>query len=96
MIYAKHHLLIRNKNQKNPLPNTPQTWGDGKEAFLATALPATGWMVKTRVSVRRSDISSHSLASLPGGAELHGWTAKVGPRLWNRAFRNARFQGNFE
>jgi cytochrome c553 len=31
--YAKHHVFIRNKNQKNPLPNTPQTWADGKEAF---------------------------------------------------------------
>jgi mono/diheme cytochrome c family protein len=31
--YAKHHIFIRNKDQKNPLPNTPQTWADGKEAF---------------------------------------------------------------
>lgn len=31
--YAKHHLFIRNKNQKNPLPRTPETWSDGKEAF---------------------------------------------------------------
>ncbi len=31
--YAKHHFLIRNKDQKNPLPHTPQTWADGKEAF---------------------------------------------------------------
>lgn len=31
--YAKHHFLIRNKDQKNPLPATPQTWADGKEAF---------------------------------------------------------------
>jgi cytochrome c553 len=31
--YAKHHIFIRNKNQKNPLPHTPQTWTDGKEAF---------------------------------------------------------------
>ena len=68
MTYAKHHLFIRNKSQKNPSPNTPQTWADDKEAFLATALPARGWMVKTRVSVRRSDISSHSVASLSGGA----------------------------
>ena len=31
--YAKHHVFIRNKNEKNPLPNTPDTWADGKEAF---------------------------------------------------------------
>jgi cytochrome c553 len=31
--YAEHHYFIRNKNQKNPLPNTPETWEDGKEAF---------------------------------------------------------------
>ena len=31
--YAEHHFFIRNKNQKNPLPNTPETWSDGKEAF---------------------------------------------------------------
>ena len=46
MTYAKHHLFIRNKSQKNPSPNTPQTWADGKGAFLAAALPATGWMAK--------------------------------------------------
>ena len=31
--YAKHHIFIRNKNQKNPFPYSPQTWADGKEAF---------------------------------------------------------------
>ena len=30
---AEHHFFIGNKNQKNPLPYTPQTWADGKEAF---------------------------------------------------------------
>ena len=30
---AEHHFLIGNKNQKNPLPDTPRTWADGKEAF---------------------------------------------------------------
>ena len=30
---AKHHLLIGNKQQKNPLPDTPETRADGKEAF---------------------------------------------------------------
>jgi cytochrome c553 len=31
--FAKHHLFIGNKNQKNPLPGTHQTWEDGREAF---------------------------------------------------------------
>lgn len=31
--YAKHHVFIRNKGQKNPLPDTPDTRADGKEAF---------------------------------------------------------------
>jgi len=33
MTFAKHHLLIGNKSQKNPLPSTLATWADGKEAF---------------------------------------------------------------
>jgi cytochrome c553 len=31
--FAKHHLFVRNRNQKNPLPNNAETWADGKEAF---------------------------------------------------------------
>jgi mono/diheme cytochrome c family protein len=31
--FAEHHILIGNKSQKNPLPNTSQTLADGKEAF---------------------------------------------------------------
>jgi mono/diheme cytochrome c family protein len=31
--YAKHHLFIRNRNEKNPLPDNAQTLSDGKEAF---------------------------------------------------------------
>ena len=30
---AKHHVLVGNKKQKNPLPDNPDTWNDGKEAF---------------------------------------------------------------
>src|ERR1700733_7571778 len=32
-IGAKHHLLVRNKAQKNPLAGTPENIADGKEAF---------------------------------------------------------------
>ena len=31
--FAKHHILIGNKKQKNPLPMSPDTLADGKEAF---------------------------------------------------------------
>lgn len=31
--FAKHHVFIRNKDQKNPLPSNAATWADGKEAF---------------------------------------------------------------
>src|SRR6202034_3956761 len=31
--FAKHHLFIGNKNEKNPLPLSPDTLADGKEAF---------------------------------------------------------------
>jgi mono/diheme cytochrome c family protein len=33
MTYAKHHIFIGNKKQKNPLPDNHDTWSDGKEAF---------------------------------------------------------------
>src|ERR1700734_2096233 len=33
VIFAKHHVFIGNKNQKNPLPDNAATWNDGKEAF---------------------------------------------------------------
>jgi mono/diheme cytochrome c family protein len=31
--FAKHHIFIGNKKQKNPLSYSAQTWSDGKEAF---------------------------------------------------------------
>jgi mono/diheme cytochrome c family protein len=31
--FAKHRMTIGNKDQKNPLPDTPDTRTDGKEAF---------------------------------------------------------------
>jgi mono/diheme cytochrome c family protein len=33
MSFAKHHILIGNKKQKNPLPYSADTLADGKEAF---------------------------------------------------------------
>jgi mono/diheme cytochrome c family protein len=31
--FAKHHFLVGNKKEKNPLPLSPDTVADGKEAF---------------------------------------------------------------
>jgi mono/diheme cytochrome c family protein len=31
--FAKHHFFVRNKEQMNPLSDTPENWADGKEAF---------------------------------------------------------------
>ena len=31
--FAKHHVFVRNKNQKNPLAYTHENWQEGKEAF---------------------------------------------------------------
>jgi mono/diheme cytochrome c family protein len=31
--YAKHHVLIGDRKEKNPLPDTPENRADGKEAF---------------------------------------------------------------
>jgi mono/diheme cytochrome c family protein len=31
--FSKHHLFIRNMNQKNPLPDNTATLDDGREAF---------------------------------------------------------------
>jgi mono/diheme cytochrome c family protein len=33
MKFSKHHFLIGNKKQKNPLRDNHDTWNDGKEAF---------------------------------------------------------------
>jgi mono/diheme cytochrome c family protein len=33
MTFAKHHIVVGNKNEKNPLPDTAATRADGKEAF---------------------------------------------------------------
>ena len=33
MTFAKHHIFIGNKDQKNPLTDNPQARTDGKEAF---------------------------------------------------------------
>lgn len=31
--FAKRHIFVGNRKEKNPLPATPENWADGKEAF---------------------------------------------------------------
>jgi mono/diheme cytochrome c family protein len=31
--FAKHHIFVGNKSQKNPLPYNAETWADGMEVF---------------------------------------------------------------
>jgi mono/diheme cytochrome c family protein len=31
--YAKHHIFIQNRKEKNPLPDTPENRSEGKQAF---------------------------------------------------------------
>jgi len=33
LVTIKHHVTVRNKSEKNPLPFTPENLADGKEAF---------------------------------------------------------------
>ena len=33
MTFVKHHIVVGNKSEKNPLPSNANTWADGKEAF---------------------------------------------------------------
>jgi mono/diheme cytochrome c family protein len=72
MTFAKHHVLIGNKKQKNPLPNTPQTLADGKEAFSHycvachgmdgqnTGVPFVGRMSPPIPSLASPDVQSYT------------------------------------
>ena len=70
--YAEHHFFIRNKSQKNPLPNTPQTRADGKEAFShycvachgmdgqSTGVPFAGHMSPPVPSLASPEVQSYT------------------------------------
>jgi mono/diheme cytochrome c family protein len=69
---AKHHLLVGNKNQKNPLSATSQTIADGKEAFShyciachgmdgqSTGVPFAGRMSPPVPSLASSDVQGYT------------------------------------
>jgi mono/diheme cytochrome c family protein len=70
--FAKHHVFIGNKKQKNPLPNTPETLADGKEAFSHycvachgmdgqnTGVPFVGHMSPPIPSLASADVQSYT------------------------------------
>lgn len=70
--YAKHHYFIGNKNQKNPLPNTPETWDDGKEAFSHYCVACHG-MDGQNTGVPFVDYISPPIPSL-GSPEVQSYT----------------------
>ena len=61
--FAKHHVLVGNKTQKNPLPYTPENWEDGKEAFSHYCVACHG-MDAQKTGVPFSDHISPPIPSL--------------------------------
>lgn len=70
--FAKHHVLIGNKKEKNPLPDTPDTRADGKEAFSHfcvachgmdgqnTGVPFAGHISPSIPSLASADVQSYT------------------------------------
>lgn len=70
--FAKHHVFIGNKGEKNPLPDTPETREDGKEAFShycvachgmdgqTTGVPFAAQISPPIPSLASSDVQSYS------------------------------------
>ncbi len=94
---AEHEIFIGNKDQKNPLPDTPQTRADGKEAFSHYCVACHG-NDGQNTGVPFIEHVSPPIPSLgiSGRAALYGWPAEVDSRLWNSAVWNARLEGNSE
>jgi mono/diheme cytochrome c family protein len=70
--FAKHHIMVGNKGQKNPLADTPETRADGKEAFSHycvachgndgqnTGVPFAGHISPPIPSLASPDVQSYS------------------------------------
>jgi mono/diheme cytochrome c family protein len=72
MTFAKHRLLIGNKNQKNPLPDTAETRADGKEAFSHYCIACHG-MDGQNTGVPFADHISPPIPSL-ASADVQSYT----------------------
>ena len=70
--FAKHHILVGSKSQKNPLTSNAATWADGKEAFSHycvachgmdgqnTGVPFAGHISPPIPSLTSVDVQSYS------------------------------------
>lgn len=70
--FAKHHVFVGNKKQKNPLPYTPQNWQDGKEAFSHYCVACHG-MDGQNTGVPFADSTSPPIPSL-ASIEVQSYT----------------------
>lgn len=83
--YAKHHLFIGNKSQKNPLPSTAKTISDGKEAFSHycvachgldgqnTGVPFVGHMSPPVPSLASNDVQQYTDGQLKWVIDFGVW-----------------------
>jgi S-disulfanyl-L-cysteine oxidoreductase SoxD len=72
MVAVKHHITVRNKSEKNPLPYTPENLADGKEAFghyciachgvdgQNTGVPFAGRMSPPAPSLASAEVQSYT------------------------------------
>jgi cytochrome c553 len=72
--FAKHHIFIRNKKEKNPLPLSPDTLADGKEAFSHYCVAChgmdgqnTGVPFTDHISPPIPSLASHDVQSYSDG-----------------------------
>lgn len=70
--FAKHHVLVGNRKEKNPLPDTPDTRADGKEAFSHYCVACHG-MDGQNTGVPFADHISPSIPSL-SSADVQSYT----------------------
>jgi mono/diheme cytochrome c family protein len=70
--FAKHHLFVGNKNQKNPISYTHDNWEDGKEAFSHYCVACHG-MDGQNTGVPFVDHTSPPIPSL-GSADVQSYT----------------------
>jgi mono/diheme cytochrome c family protein len=70
--YAKRHVFIGGRNQKNPLPDTPENRADGKEAFSYYCVACHG-MDGQKTGVPFADHMSPPIPSL-ASREVQSYT----------------------
>jgi cytochrome c553 len=76
--FAKHHITVGNKNQKNPLPDNHDTWSDGKDAFSHYCVACHG-MDGQNTGV---PFTGHSSPPIPSLASKYGQDYTDGQLKW--------------